>query len=211
METLNRIVSELESSSQNQAILVYWKAYAKYKQALAYQALHEKEKSCRKTCAKILAEGIQALENKAHKSSEDYALLSIMRNLSIRYAAALKIPIINRAAKEDAQMAIKADDENIRAYVAAGVQDYFTPALYGGGSKYEQYFLQALDLPDQSVNNPYQPSWGREDAYFYLIIHFYNRGDCNKAKDLLTQALERYPQDSRLLDLAAQMKEHGRL
>lgn len=211
METLNRIVEELEKASQDQVLLLYWKAYAKYKQALAYQALHEKEKTCRKVCAEILAEGIQALESKTHKNSEDYALLSIMRNLSISYSAALKIPMLSNAAKKDAQAAIKANDKNIRAYVAAGIQDYFTPALYGGGSKYEAYFLQALDLPDQKLNNPYQPSWGREDAYFYLVIHYYNRGECNKAKELLTQALALYPDESRLLDLASQMKQHGRL
>ncbi len=211
METLNRLVQELETSAKDQDLLVYWKAYAKYKQALAYQALHEKEKDCRKQCAKMLSEGIRALEEKKHKYSEDYALLSIMRNLSIRYNATLKIPIISQAAKSDAQAAIKADSENLRAYVAAGVQDYFTPALYGGGSAYEQYFLQALALPDQTQENPYQPSWGREDAYFYLIIHYYNQGLCNKAKDLLVEALAIYPQESRLLDLADQMKKHGRL
>ena len=42
METLNRLVQELETSAKDQDLLVYWKAYVKYKQALAYQALHEK-------------------------------------------------------------------------------------------------------------------------------------------------------------------------
>lgn len=211
MEELDKIVEQLRQAPQHQHLLVYWKAYALYKQALAYQALHQEEKSCQKHCAKILSEAIQSLEALSNKNSEDYALLAVLRNLSISYCAKLKIPFISTEAKNNATMAIQTGENNVRAYVAAGILDYFTPSTYGGGQAYEQHFLKALSLEDQQEANPYLPTWGKEEAYFYLIIHYYNRAEFDTAIRLMKEALEAYPQESRLLDLAQQMKQHGRL
>ncbi len=211
MEKINAIVSELEQAPQNQGLIVYWKAYAKYKQVIAYQDLYGNDKATKKLCAKILAEATKDLEALPQKNSDDYALLSVIKNLSVSYAPTLKIPGLSTAAKKDAQLAIKADTANIRAYVAAGIQDYYTPALYGGGSKFESYFQKALSLPDQTQDNPYLPSWGREDAYVYLFLHYYKQTQYDKAVAYIVEALEYYPQSPRLLNLSSQLKQYGLL
>ncbi len=205
MEEINRIVNELGRTPGKQALLSYWKAYAKYKQTLAYNELHSKEKSCKKECAKILSQAITLLESNPHKTSDDYALMSIIRNVSISFCPRLKIPFLSNAAKSDAQAAIDMDKENIRAHIAAGVQDYYTPAMYGGGRRYEDCFLKALELPDKQDRNPHSPSWGREEAYVYLVVHYYRKGEKDKAKDLLDEGLSFYPKEPRLIHLASQM------
>ena len=205
MEEIDRIVQELENVPSKSRLHVYWGAYAKYKQALAYSELHKEEKSCKKTCAKILSSALKQLETNSHKSSEDYALMSVIKNLSISFSPALKIPFLSNSAKSDAQSAIAADPENIRAYIAAGVQDYYTPEMYGGGKQYEDYFLKALKLPDKKTQNPYEPSWGREEAYIYLVIHYYRQGDKEKAKQLLKEGISICPKEPRLHHLSTQM------
>lgn len=205
MEEIDRIVQELDKIPNKNRLHIYWGAYAKYKQALAYSELHKEEKSCRKACANILSNALKALEKNPHKSSEDYALMSVIKNLSISFSPGLKIPFLSNSSRSDAQAAISADPENIRAYIAAGVQDYYTPEMYGGGKLYEDYFLKALNLPDKKTQNPYEPSWGREEAYIYLVIHYYRLGEKEKAKKLLAEGISVCPNEPRLHHLATQM------
>ncbi len=90
------------------------------------------------------------------------------------------------------------DPQNLRAYLALGIRDYYTPVVYGGKNRFEELFLKAISLQDNYSENPNDPSWGKNDAYYYLL-DYYCRNDMEKARLLFAEALKLFPYDNRIL------------
>ena len=165
MEEIDRIIKALplENKSSNNRYINYWTAYARYKKSLCAQSNPAEE--FQKTARIELSEALHSLNKIKNKESEDYALLSILKNYSVAFAAAIKIPFVSGEAKKYAQTAIDMDPQNLRAYLAMGIRDYYTPAVYGGKTRFEELFLKAISLQDTYSDNPNDPTWGKNDAY----------------------------------------------
>jgi tetratricopeptide (TPR) repeat protein len=198
MEEIDRIINalHLENKSSNNRYLNYWTAYGRYKKSLCAQSNPAEE--FQKTARIELSEALKCLNKIKNKESEDYALLAILKNYSVAFVANVKIPFVSGEAKKYAQKAIDMDPQNLRAYLALGIRDYYTPAVYGGKTQFEELFLKAISLRDKYGNNPNDPSWGKNDAYYYLLDH-YCRKDMEKARHLFSEAIELYPDDPRIL------------
>ncbi len=84
---------------------------------------------------------------------------------------------LSNQAKTMAQKAIELDGDNLRAYLVLGINNYYTPELYGGKSKCEAYFKKAIALPDRTSENEFDPTWGKGDAFYFLLSYYKNRKD----------------------------------
>lgn len=198
MEEIDKIIRSLnlENQSAGNRYLNYWTAYARYKKSLTAQSNPSDE--FQKVARMELNEALRCLDKIKNKTSEDYALLSILKNYSVAFASSLKIPFLSGEAKKYAQKALDLDPKNLRAYLALGIRDYYTPAMYGGKTRFEEYFLKALSLQDKYSENPNDPSWGKNEVYYYLL-EYYHRSDTESTALLLQKALEEYPNDPRIL------------
>ena len=184
-------------------IIIYWYSYACFYHSILYMTEQDNKSS-----AKILDEGIKQLNNVNPKNSEHLALLALMESLSIRHASGMEIPFISKRVKQNAEKALLLDSLNLRAYYVLGSSDFYTPEQYGGGKKAESYLLKAIKLNDQSVSDPYLPSWGKSNAYEMLIRLTINRKQYTEAKKYYYEAIALYPDDYMINKLAGELINH---
>lgn len=182
------------------SIIIYWYSYACYYHSILYMIGKENKNS-----EKILDEGIKQLNNLNLKNSEHLALLALMESFSIQYASGIEIPFISKHVRQNAEKALQLDSLNLRAYFVLGSNDFYTPVQYGGGKKAEGYLLKAIKLNDQSVANPYLPSWGKNSAYEMLIRFYINHKQFDEAKKYYQEAIALFPDDYMINKLANEL------
>ena len=72
--------------------------------------------------------------------------------------------------------------------------------FYGGKSKCEAYFKKAIALPDRTSENEFDPTWGKGDAFYFLLSYYKNRkddGDQELFEKLKQDARNKFPDDKR--------------
>ena len=178
----------------------YWQAYLRFFQTLYYSQHQQHERA-----AEAVGEGIKLLEGYGNKGSEEYALLARLEGLATSYAGS-KTPQLAMSMAEHAAQAIALDPQNPRAYVVAGVNNYFTPVAFGGKTKVKEYLTKALELPAQQTPSDYLPSWGRDEAYEYLIRLYLDTGARDEAAALCTKALGEFPASPMLQQLKGRIE-----
>jgi cellobiose-specific phosphotransferase system component IIA len=188
-----KILSLIESFSSSyqesgSPVFLYWKAYAMYYNSIIYLKNGDKEKS-----NKELNQGIEALESIKEKNSEDCALLSMLYSFSCQFLSFPKVIMASGKANSYAKKAIKLNENNLRAYYVSASYDYYTPLQYGGGKNVENYLLKALSLNTPENENPYLPSWGRQECFEMLTNYYIREKSFDKAKTYIEMGLKDYP------------------
>lgn len=186
---LDSIIKPLEdyNTKAKQPLVCYWIGYAYY-----YRVIYCMQVDDPKGYNESAKNGIAILESIKRKSSDDYALLSRIQGLAMRYAG-MKAVLLSRTMNKNADKALELDPNNIRANFVIANNDYFTPKMYGGGKKAEKYFLKAISLPEKNVNNKYLPTWGKDESYEYLIRFYMDNDRIDDAKKYAKIAIEKYP------------------
>jgi tetratricopeptide (TPR) repeat protein len=184
------LIDTLSSSYQESEnpVFLYWKAYAMYYNSIIYLQKGDKEKAKNE-----LNQGIEALESIKEKNSEDCALLCMLYTFSCQFYAFPKVISPFNKANDYAKKAIKFNDNNLRAYYVAASLDYYTPQQYGGGKKAENYLLKALELTTPEIENPYTPSWGRQECFELLTDYYIKKQSFDEAKTYIEAGLKDYP------------------
>lgn len=205
---IDSIIQELQHQAEGKdnRYLTYWLAYARYERAVAsldyYSYNREKYESFKKVGMSLLDESIKDVEGIRNKTSEDYALLAIMKNASLPFSNPLRIPFLSKEVKNCANQAVEMDSLNPRGWLALAILDRYTPERYGGCRQFEELFLKIIALDDRHSDFPYDPSWGKDEAYIQLISYYRSKND-SKSEELLEKALELYPSNLRLQALKA--------
>lgn len=197
IDSIGKIMKELKTYNPtgNNRYLSYWEAYANYKCSILSNILKNKEDA-----EKFTKKAIEILESVKGKTTEDYALLGMLKNYQINFSGWLATIKLSNQAKSLAQKAIGLNSDNLRAYLVLGINDYYTPELYGGKSKCEEYFKKAISLPNQTSDNDFDPTWGKEDAFYFLLVYYKNRrkdGDQELFEKWQRDALDKFPNDKR--------------
>lgn len=142
--------------------------------------------------SKIVSRALELLEEVQTKDSEEYAMMARLEGLGIAFAGP-KAPMMAQSMIKHGHLAMKLDPKNPRAYVVAGINDFYTPKSFGGRTMAKKYLSKALELSTQVPDNQYTPSWGREEAYEYLIRYLLEEEEGKGAKKLQEQALKEFP------------------
>ena len=193
------MLEELYQTNQ-QNIVLYWQSYAQYYSAIYYTQAGDKEKS-----EEHITAAVERLEKMQGKNSEDYALLSMVQSFSIQFQSSFGAMTMSGKVKKNGQKAMDLDTDNLRAYFVLGSNDFYTPEKYGGGEKVEELLLTALEKPDQSVENPYLPSWGRAETW-EMIIKFYMRQEkWEEAKAQYKAAKAHFPDNYQITQLGGEL------
>ena len=131
--------------------------------------------------------------------------MAYLQNFAIQFKSGLAAGIYSSKIKKNAEKALEINSENMRAYLVLGTNDFFTPERYGGGEKAEDYFVKAVNLKSQTVENPYLPSWGKNEVYLYLIRLYIKKEQYDSAKKYFKEATKHYPDDYQINQLAKQL------
>jgi hypothetical protein len=199
---LEQALLDMSAKTKNN-IIIYWYSYTCYYHSIFYLTDNNNKKS-----EEFLKMGIKQLDDLKNKNSEHLALLALMKSISIQFAAGIEAPFISKSAKQNVENALQLDSLNLRAYYVLGSSDFYTPEQYGGGKKAEAYLKKAISLKDQSVLNPYLPSWGRNSAYELLIRFYIKKQQWNDAKKYYNDAIALFPDDYMINKLAGELVNH---
>jgi tetratricopeptide (TPR) repeat protein len=137
--------------------------------------------------------------------SDFSTLLALMESFSIQYASGIEIPFISKRVKQNAEKALQLDSLNLRAFFVLGSNDFYSPEQYGGGKKTASYLIKAIKLNEQSVPNPYLPTWGKNSAYEMLIRFYINHKKFAEAKEYYQEAITMFPDDYMINKLAKEL------
>ena len=87
------------------------------------------------------------------------------------------------------------DGNNPRVVLIDGMSDYYTPAMFGGDKKRAiSKMEQALELfAKEEIRDPFQPSWGYDEACAHLGIMRQEDGDIEGAREAFVKALDVNP------------------
>lgn len=190
-EPLANVEKTLSSKKGN--VWVYWQAYLQMCKSVYYASVKQDDE------AKInLDSGINLLDKEQNKTTEDYALLGYMQSQFIRYTKGMESGMLSAKAKRNASKAVELDSKNIRGWVVLGIIDFYTPKLYGGKEKCENYLLKAISLPSQIIENQYRPSWGKIEAYSLLLAYYNENGQKDKVREYYKIAVKEFPDEPSL-------------
>lgn len=198
---MNRLAARLETENktQQQRLILYWQSYLQFYRAVYYLTQNDKRN------AELEADkGVRFMEGVADKTSEDFALLSLLQGFTLQFKA-MKAMMLAPGVRKSALSAISLDPKNPRAYFVYGSYDFYTPQKFGGGSEAEKYLLKAIGLPAQQQANPYLPAWGKEEAYELLIRLYLRQGKKALAQKYYREGTQAIPNSFLLNKLAPQL------
>jgi len=191
------IIEELSVARQSSdnMYLDYWQAYAHYYLAIHHLKMEEDEKA-----SVLINSAIQLLDELPNPDSESLTLLSSFYSLSISLTPEKAQQLSGKASK-NIETALKLDDKNLRAYLVRGKSDFYKPTQYGGGKLVEECLLTALSLEDTYSDISYSPTWGRNEAYSFLVQFYMREDQTEKAKLYCKQGIQKFPEDYMLNEL----------
>ncbi|WP_231372824.1 hypothetical protein [Aureivirga sp. CE67] len=201
-KALTELETKLEDlyKDKKQDLILYWIGYLDYYKSIYYYELKQSRLS-----EEAVTDGINKIKQIKNKNTEYYAILGLLENFSLQYARGMNAMTLSKSVKENADMAMNLDANNVRAYYVAAVNDYYTPVDFGGKKKAEKLLLKAISLPAQKVKNNYMPSWGKEESYELLIKFYLNSGNKEKAKEIYQKGIKEYPDSYLLKELASKL------
>jgi tetratricopeptide (TPR) repeat protein len=110
---------------------------------------------------------------------------------------------------KNAKKAIELNPKNIRAYLALGIYDYYTPKMYGGMKITEENLKKAVALTEKIDPNPFAPDWGKADAYLYLVKFYNYEKKFDDAKKYLDEGLKLFPNFELLKKMKVKFEKNG--
>ncbi|GEM55589.1 hypothetical protein B0A58_15470 [Flavobacterium branchiophilum NBRC 15030 = ATCC 35035] len=165
----------------------YWKTYLYYNLSLLYTALKDDDKA-----SFTIDTAIETIEEKAN-SSEDFALLAACKSFSLKFANMTKLASISAEVGELANKSLELNPKNMRAYYVLATNNFYTPKMFGGMVKVEEYSLKALDCPYSISENYYAPYWCKPKVYQIYIQYLNMEKKESEAKKIKEKAKKEFP------------------
>ncbi len=189
----NRAQLERLLDQNDQKYLVhYYIAFAEYNLVNFYQAQKKED-----MLAKLLDDGVEHLEQAIQidvNFAEAYGLLSSLLGQKIGLSP-IKGIFLGPKSGSNMATALELDPNNPRLHYLAGVNAFFTPAMFGGGIDIARNSLkQAIDLfKTYKVTKRLYPQWGEREAYTWLGIIAAKSDSLKLAHSYYKSALEISP------------------
>ena len=173
----------------------YWLSYTRYHQALLAAEINQKKKQ-----AESYIDAAISLLKPSLKDSESLALLSIQTGYSIRFKSYFAMMGLGQDSHNYAETALSLDSNNLRAYYALAINNFYTPKVFGGGTQVEVNLKQALAMSENSMEEN-QPTWGKDSVYVLLVNHYIKEEKDSLAKKYLAEGLALFPKNKQLKNL----------
>jgi len=205
MAPLNQLDATYQQLTEksNSWLPVYWHSYL-----ALYRSIYQLKNDDKKQAAKTIDKAITRLEDSPNKGSEAHALLAYLYSFSIQFKGGMGAMLTSRKVKKAGEKALELNPQNLRAYYVLASNDYYTPEQYGGGKIAESYLQKAIELPEQQINNPYFPSWGKEEAYKMLVQLYLKRNQTEQAHAVYNEGIKKYPESYELNLLGKKVTTH---
>ena len=145
----------------------YWISYILFHKSLFYKNIIKDDSNA----SKYIDESLNMLEDNLN-TSEDYALYAYCLSFSIQFANMTQLSKISTEVINMANKSLELNSKNVRAYLVLTSNNFYTPKMFGGMNKVEEYAIKGLKLPSSTTNNFYDPYWGKPRLYEFLIDYY---------------------------------------
>lgn len=167
---------------------IYWKSYIFYNKSIFYKSVLGDDDNA----GKNIDLAIESLEENS-KNSEDFALLAACKSFSIQFANMTQLGKISGEVSDFANKALELNSKNIRAYYVLASNNFYTPKMFGGMTKVEEYSLKGLASPNSLNDDFYSPYWGKTRLYEIYIAYLESENRKEDAEKYRNIAKKEFP------------------
>ncbi|RXK49828.1 tetratricopeptide repeat protein [Aquirufa rosea] len=192
-DSLQKIISFMNSHPINDYQYYYWNAYAHYMDYFNYKLSNPSEEKKAEQC---LEHATKLLGKINQTNSEVVALQSLIDGLKLNFTNVFLLPIKAGKVGKLAERAIELNPQNPRAYYALAIYDYYTPKIYGGRKRVEANLTKAIHLFQNPLIHTKEPQWGFSESYLYLIRFLKEENQKSKAQQYLQEAKTKFPENT---------------
>lgn len=185
-----KLFEQARQNGNYEIFALYYLALCEYRLATLFAAApDEKAQSINRTI-EYLKETIELEDN----FSDAYALLASAYGQKLGLKPHLGMAL-GPETKTVLEKSKRLDGNNPRVVFIDGMSDYYTPAMFGGDKKRAISKMEhALELfAKEEIRDPFQPSWGYDEAYAHLGIMRQEAGDVEGARRAFVKALDVNP------------------
>ncbi len=185
-----KLFDRVRQNGNYEIFALYYLALCEYRLATLFAATPGEQAECINRTIEHLKEAIELEDN----FSDAYALLASAygQKLSLKPHLGMALgPETKRVLEKSKRL----DGNNPRVVLIDGMSDYYTPAMFGGDKKRAiSKMEQALELfAKEEIRDPFQPSWGYDEACAHLGIMRQEGGDTEGAREAFVKALDVNP------------------
>ena len=185
-----KLFDRARQEGHHEEFALYYLALCEYRLATLFAAAPDEKTECINRTIEYLKEAIELEDN----FSDAHALLANAYGQKLGLKPHLGMTL-GPETKRVLEKSKRLEGDNPRVVLTDGISDYYTPAMFGGDkqraiSKMEQ----ALALfAKEEIRDPFQPSWGYDEACAHLGIMRQEAGDIEGAREAFGKALEVNP------------------
>ncbi len=170
----------------HEVFALYYLALCEYRLATLFASAPDEQIQCINRTIEHLKSAIELEDN----FSDAHALLAKAYSQKLGLNPHLGM-VLGPETKRVLEKSKRLDGNNPRVVLTDGMSDYYTPAVFGGDKKRAISKLeQALELfAKEEIRDPFQPSWGYDEACAQLGIMRQEAGDLEGAREAFVKAL----------------------
>lgn len=166
-ELMDGIINDIKNDKKiSSDYKKYWSSYVYYKQSILYRNMKDNDGA-----SKSIDLSIDSLKDNL-KTSEDYALYAACKSFSTQFANMTQLGSIAAEVQENAEKSLELNPKNVRAYYVLASQNFYTPKMFGGMTKVEEYGIKGIACPLSQDEEFYTPYWGKVDLYMILLKYY---------------------------------------
>ena len=189
ISSIDKKLNELNNDNKiSKTYKTYWKTYLYYYKSLYYKNMLKDDENASKNIEKAILE----IETNL-KSSEDYALYASCLSFSIQFANMTKLSSISSKVEENAKNSLNLNNKNVRAYYVLASHNFYTPKMFGGMTKVEEYAIKGISCPNSLADGYYDPYWGKPRLYELLIKYYEGEKRIDDANNIKNIAKKEFP------------------
>ena len=185
-----KLFERARQNGDHEEFALYYLALCEYRLATLFAATPDEQVQSINRTIEYLKEAIELEDN----FSDAHALLASTYGQKLGLKPHLGM-VLGPEIKRVLEKSKRLEGDNPRIVLIDGISDCYTPAMFGGDkqraiSKMEQ----ALELfAKEEIRDPFQPSWGYDEACAQLGIMRQEAGDIEGAREAFAKALEVNP------------------
>ena len=185
-----KLFDRARQDGHHEEFALYYLALCEYRLAVLFVAAPDEKTECINRTIEHLKKAIELEDN----FSDAHALLASAYGQKLGLKPHLGMAL-GPETKRVLEKSKRLDGNNPRVVLIDGISDYYTPAVFGGDKQRAISKMElALELfAKEEIRDPFQPSWGHDEACAQLGIMRQEAGDIEGAREAFVKALEVNP------------------
>ena len=186
---IDSLYDSIEVSKMPNTEKAYWLSYINYSKGIYFKS----KKNDNVNSERFNTFALEMLKENLD-SSENYALYAASISYSIQFANMMQLSTISKSVVTNANKALELNSKNVRAYYVLASHNFYTPKMFGGMTKVEEYGIKGLSCPSSTNSSAcLNPQWGKPKLYQLLMKYYKQENQNAKSEQIKALAKQEFP------------------